>query len=396
MHISHNTTFQTFIAELTETVLAKTFLQLTLGNKRPHNNEWKNLLVKPVVIKQQWKLQLVYRYPTNDVTKNETPEKGIEIIQQALQSRFYNADLFTSLGDIHFFSTPEGKAKIVRKAATKAAESVVLEHDRPKQRWVSAEGNRYLQALGVSSADGKVKKEMQDKYRQINHYIGIIDGIVKDMGFGNGLTVTDMGSGKGYLTFALYDYLTTHLNITATVTGIELRPALVEQCNQLAKDCGFAGLEFKEGAIDQFPSEHTDLLIALHACDTATDDAIFSGIQSGAKVIVVAPCCHKEIRKQLAPDNILQQITKHGILAERQAEMLTDSLRALYMESAGYKTKVFEFIATEHTPKNVLIVGVKSDASLSKEQQAVYLQQAKDLQQQFGIRQQHLQALLSK
>lgn len=384
------------MAVLTETVSAKTFLQLTLGNKRPHNNEWKNLLVKPVVIKQQWKLQLVFRYPTNDVTKNETPEKGIEIIQHALQSRFYNADLFTSVGDIHFFSTPGGKAKIVRKNATKATESLVLEHDRPKKRWVSAEGNRYLQALGVSSADGRVKKDMQDKYRQINHYIGIIDGIVKDLGFGNGLTVTDMGSGKGYLTFALYDYLTTHLNITATVTGIELRPLLVEQCNQLAKDCGFAGLHFKEGAIDQFPSEHTDLLIALHACDTATDDAIFSGIQSGAKVIVVAPCCHKEIRKQMAPDNILQHITKHGILAERQAEMLTDSLRALYLESAGYKTKVFEFIATEHTPKNVLIVGVKSDLVLSKEQQAAYLQQATALQQQFGIRQQHLQNLLSQ
>jgi SAM-dependent methyltransferase len=233
---------------------------------------------------------------------------------------------------------------------------------------------------------------MQDKFKQINKYVEIIDGILKSVEKDDALSVVDMGSGKGYLTFALYDYLKSRQNGQIKVTGVEFRPDLVEKCNKIATDSGFDGLSFIKGTIEKAKLPGFDMLIALHACDTATDEAIFRGIKSKAPVIVCAPCCHKQIRKQLKPDNILKEITRHGILEERQAEMLTDTIRALILEAYGYKTRVFEFIATEHTPKNVLISGTSNNPT-TKPNQAV-LERVKLLKAQFGVEQHHLEKLL--
>jgi hypothetical protein len=169
-----------------------------------------------------------------------------------------------------------------------------------------------------------------------------------------------MGSGKGYLTFALYDYLTNTLGKKPVMTGVEFREDLVKSCNLIAEKSKFDQLNFIAGTIEEVELKGIDILIALHACDTATDDAIYRGITAGASLIVCAPCCHKQIRKEMNVTNELHSLVKFGILKERQAEIITDTIRALILEAYGYKTKVFEFISTEHTPKNVMIVGRKT------------------------------------
>ncbi|MFA5419003.1 MAG: SAM-dependent methyltransferase, partial [Bacteroidales bacterium] len=172
--------------------------------------------------------------------------------------------------------------------------------------FISPEKNLYLQLLGVTTVDGKVKKGMEDKFRQINKYVEVVSHVVQQANLTAGFTVADMGSGKGYLTFALYDYLTNIMLLAPEVAGVELRPNLVAQCNGISKKSGFEKLKFIQGSIEKTVLPEIDLLIALHACDTATDEAIFRGIRHKAKVIITAPCCHKQIRRQMNPDNATQ------------------------------------------------------------------------------------------
>ncbi len=219
----------------------------------------------------------------------------------------------------------------------------------------------------------------------------IIDGVLTNAEVKPGFSTVDMGSGKGYLTFALYDHLQTK-NIDAKVSGIELREDLVNKCNHIAGLSKYSGLHFHKGSIKDTLSENVDMLIALHACDTATDDAIYKGIKAGAGIIICAPCCHKQIRKQIAPTNSLKYITKHGILLERQAEMVTDTIRALLLEAHGYKTSVFDFIEEEHTPKNVLIVGIKRERSGQLYQEN--MDRVSSLKELFGIREHYLEKLI--
>lgn len=258
---------------------------------------------------------------------------------------------------------------------------------------ITTANNIYLRELGVITADWKVKNSMQDKYRQINKYIEIIDGILRNTNLDNTLNIVDMGAGKGYLTFALYDYLHNVLKKTATVIGVELRKELVTDCNAIAQKSDFNNLSFKAGTIKQVELPDTDMLIALHACDTATDDAIFRGINADAKIIICAPCCHKQVRKQMNPTDDLNLITQFGILKERQAELLTDGIRALLLEAYGYKTKVFEFIATEHTPKNVLIVAVKHKNSKIPDYKI--LEKIENIKKIHGIEYHYLEKLLA-
>lgn len=364
-------------------------VKLTLGGKRDKQDDLKNVFVKPVLLRSGNKASFVYRHNTNDITKNFDIKKAATIISQLLQQDFFNADLFTTANDYQLLQQNE-KTKIVTKPASHSAAN--MQHDKQKQRIIKTGNKVYLHKLGITTAEGTVKKEMQDKYKQINRYVEIIEGIIKDIDFGNDINVADMGSGKGYLTFALYDYLSSTLKLNAAVTGIEMREDLINTCNQIATASHFSRLHFKKGTIADTVLPSVDMLIALHACDTATDDAIYKGIEANAKVIIVAPCCHKQIRKQMKPANVLSAITKHGILLERQAEMVTDTIRALLLEAKGYKTKVFEFINTEHTPKNVMIVGVKTANAFNKEE---YLEKVKALKDLFNIEQHYLEKLLS-
>jgi hypothetical protein len=218
------------------------------------------------------------------------------------------------------------------------------------------------------------------------------------------LNVLDMGSGKGYLTFAAYDHL-AHSSISKAgeaeplrrgvrMTGIEARRELVDLCNGVAQAGGFEGLSFVQGQISDHEFESpVDILIALHACDTATDDALYAGIAAKASIIIAAPCCHKEVRRKMHSPELLAGILKHGVMAERTAETVTDGLRALLLEASGYKAKLFEFVPTEHTPKNNMLVGTRSaDRSAALRAR----EQADELIRNFGITDQRLNDLLPR
>ena len=378
--------FQTIIAAAENT----TFQKITIGNRKDKSSVLQNVFIKPVLIKEKYMLSFVYRNLTNDITKNFEIQESIKQIKILLSDNFFNADVYTTTETIYYSATKEGKEKIAKKINEAKITAPALVHDKIKNRLIST-NSFYLKELGLTTAEGKLKKEMQHKFKQINRYVEIIEGILKDTNIENNFSIVDMGSGKGYLTFALYDYLQTK-NKEIKVTGIELRKDLVLKCNKIAEQSNYRGLHFTKSSIQQTDLPFVDMLIALHACDTATDDAIAKGIKANATFIICAPCCHKQIRQQMAPTNALQYITKHGILMERQAEMVTDTIRALMLEAHGYKTKVFDFIEEEDTPKNVLIVGTKSNFS-----QKIYdenILKIKELKILFGIKEHYLETVV--
>lgn len=369
------------------------FIKISLGNYKGSVNELKNIYVRLVEIKREDMLSLTYRYKTRDVVKNFSAAEGLQLIVDHIVNGFAVTTLFTREMDFSVEQDSNGEYR-ARKKAPSLQSPLSTNHNKEKKRLVSAAEKNYLYELKLTDENGLVFKNAQDKYKQINQYIALLSPMLKELKSGDLQHVADMGSGKGYLTFALYDYLHHVLKLETKVTGIEYREDLVELCNGIALNSGFKDLSFVQGTIQDYPAESIDLLIALHACDTATDDAIFKGIQSGAKLIVVAPCCHKQIRREMSSakkKNELDFLLKHGIFLERQAEMVTDGIRALIMEYFGYKTKIMEFISDAHTPKNILVVGVKKNEN--EVDKAAVLKKIQDTKKYFGIGYHHLERL---
>lgn len=379
---------------LARSIADSSFIKVSLGNYQGNDKELKNVYVRRLIIKRVEMLSFTYRYKTRDVIKNLSVKDGLRMIGHFMSNDFRICTFFTTDKEVIFEYDKKGGIAM-REKANVVAKVAVLAHDKEKKRLIKPADKSYLHLLKITDEGGTVYKNAQDKYKQINQYIALLEPMIKSMKEGGHKQVVDMGSGKGYLTFALYDYLVNTLKMEVTVTGVEYRQDLVDLCNQIAVSSGFSGLYFVQGTIEAYNAEGIDLLIALHACDTATDDAIFKGIEASAELIVVAPCCHKQIRREMEKGGVkneLDFLTKHGIFLERQAEMVTDGLRSLMLEYSGYKTKVFEFISDVHTPKNVLVVGVK--AKLSPADQAGILEKIKATKNYFGIGYHHLEKLL--
>lgn len=332
-------------------------LKLTLGRYRGEEPTLKNLFIRPVHLKKGPHLSFVWRHETNDVTKNHPTATAGSIIEPLIGSAFLDAHLFTEKETLQLECHPRGKPRLTRSApANEIAKNGATSHDQSKSRPIPPTAP-WLKTLGVTNAAGRPAEGMAAKFRQIEKFAEIVQHLLAETSLAAPLDVVDMGCGKGYLTFAL----ATVLGPKANIRGIELRSELVDFCNRTAQEQGFApGLEFVAGTIASTPISNLDILIALHACDTATDDALARGIESGATLMLVAPCCQKELRRQLRPPAVLAGALRHGIFQERQTEFVTDALRAELLEWAGYKTKAFEFISTEHTAKNVMISAVKS------------------------------------
>lgn len=232
---------------------------------------------------------------------------------------------------------------------------------------------------------------MQHKFKQICKYVEIVESLLKPMRFEGKVNIADMGAGKGYLTFALHELLTQRMNMEVDIKGVEIRPDLVQKINEIIRSSQLVGLEFVEGAINTFRPENLDVLIALHACNTATDDAIASGIKAGTQLILCAPCCHKQIRQEMERSGKVSPITQYGIFLERQAVMITDTIRALIMEYHGYKTQIMEFVEMEHTPKNILLVGRRVEKPIDR---AAIASKISSLKQEYGIEQHYLETAL--
>jgi len=241
----------------------------------------------------------------------------------------------------------------------------------------------------VTASNGMVREGMAAKFRQINRFVELLAPLLQEapLPVDRAVEVADMGCGKGYLTFATWQHLHDAAKTPAHVRGIELRPELVDLCNRIARGGDCEGLEFAAGAIADMTAAPVDVLIALHACDTATDDAIARGIAAQAAVIVVAPCCHKELSAQLTAPPVLAPALRHGIFHERQAEFVTDALRTLLLEWAGYDTRAFEFISTEHTAKNLMIAAVRRALEDNREAAAA---RVREFARFYGVHRQQL------
>ncbi len=278
-----------------------------------------------------------------------------------------------------------------------------LNHDRKKNVLINMD-SAFLKALKVTTVEGKPRSGMTDKYKQINKFVEIIDNLMtKVIASTNKLNIVDMGCGMGYLTFSMHEHFSKSYN--TTTTGVEARDSLVLQTNKVAASLGppfTSQLHFVKGTISEYDIERSgtmheavNVLVALHACNTATDDAIQSGINNNFDVIITAPCCHKEIRPQLDAGytdsaQAYTSLLRHNIYRERTAEMLTDSIRALVLEDAGYDVTVFEFIGGEHTAKNVMITAMKRDGYTKSDNNEKGKLAVMNLMKQFGITKQSL------
>lgn len=381
-----------FVEKLQLFIENKELIKLTLAGKKDQLSDLKKLIITAVELKKGYCLNFVYRHNTKDITKNYDITEGIGLITNALENDFLNAELFSINENSSINILPNGKAKLKTTASTLQT-PVTFTHDKAKERLINPHENVYLRELCITNVNWEVRREMSDKYKQINQYIELLAPNLTELSAIENLHVVDMGSGKGYLTFALHDYLTNKLKLNVKTTGVEFREDLVNTCNSISQKSGFESLNFVKGTIEKTELDKINLLIALHACDTATDDAIYRGIKSGAELIVCAPCCHKQIRKAMNVSNELTNITRFGILKERQAEIITDTIRAMILEANGYKTNVFEFVSLEHTPKNVMIVGRKtSDKKIDKEQ---ILNNIVAIKKLYGIEKHYLETLLN-
>jgi hypothetical protein len=389
--VMSNTQLNTFFDKLQTSIDTKTIVKVLLTNKKDKTSDLKKLIITAIELKQGYSLNIVYRHNTKDITKNYEVAQGIELIRKSLENDFHNAELVATMENTTYVILPNGKPKL-KTTPSQSIISTPLAHNRIKERLIETHQNIYLRELNITNTNWEVRREMSDKFKQINQYIELLAPEIKELNLPENYHVADMGSGKGYLTFALYDFLTNNLHHKVKMSGVEYREELVTICNEIAYKANFKKLNFKQGTIETTELEKIDILIALHACDTATDDAIYRGIANNAALIVCAPCCHKQIRKSFNVTNELKEVTKFGILKERQAEIITDTIRALLLEAYGYKTKVFEFISLEHTPKNVMIVGRKTRKSNPDKDKILANIQA--IKQTFGIEKHYLETLL--
>jgi SAM-dependent methyltransferase len=380
-----------FVTELVKSLDQETFVKLTLGNYKGSDEHLQKILVRLVETKKRIRLFFLYRYDTRDTAKNYEIADGIKILREILGRDFFAGHLFTTQNDLQLEIGKKGKSRLnVAKATFRSRPQ--LRHDREKVRFVDPH-SFYLQALGITTDRGEIRDKQQDKWKQINKFVEILAGLFENSELRNrqSIKMVDMGCGKGYLTFAAYDYFKNIRGLNVKVTGVDTKAELVALCNDIARTCEFHDLEFVNGWIGTFELPQTDILIALHACNTATDDAIYKGIRAGADLIVVAPCCHQEIRPQIEPPDFMSGILRHGIMLERTAETLTDGLRALLLERSGYAAKLFEFIATEHTPKNNMLVGTKTPNAAGIDTAATQIEALKKF---YGIKEQRLESLL--
>ena len=378
-----------FLSCVNESAGQCTLVKLTLSKPANKHDELRNIYVKPVLIKEKRLFAFTYHYERRDEVKNYDIAQMLDILKEMLPVRFLNAVLFTVNEDVTLLVSSKGKATIQTKKVQECREQN-LEHDKQKARLINP-ANPWWYQLGLTTREGKVTADMQHKFKQIYKYAEIVESLIKPMKFESTVHIADMGAGKGYLTFALYELLTQKLNMDVDIKGVEIRSDLVLKINEIINSNRLKGLEFVESSIQDFHPEKLDVLIALHACNTATDDAIASGIRAGAGLIVCAPCCHKQIRQEMERSGKVDAITRYGIFLERQAVMITDTIRALILEYFGYKTQVMEFIEMEHTPKNVLLVGRKISKNTKD---PIIMQQIADLKTQYGIEQHYLEKML--
>lgn len=315
----------------------------------------RRLRVRPVVIRKQPVLQWTLQFDRGETHENLDHNDSLHRLTRALESDYRQAVVTTTEAEVHYRRDRQGRVKLSEKA--RARPQPVLAHDRQKA-YLIPDGTPcpFLIDQGVMAPDGRVRAAMMHKFRQINRFLEFVEDIYGDLPTEGTLIVQDYGCGKSYLTFAIHHLLANVHVRDVEIVGLDHNPQVIETCCRTAERLGLDGLSFRASRIadEETETKPLHLAVALHACDTATDDALIDAAGRTASVILAAPCCQHEVAARLAVDAV-PAVTAHGILKERLAALATDALRAAALEAAGYRTQVLEFIETEHTPKNLLI-----------------------------------------
>ena len=302
--------------------------------------------------------------------ENVKPAELEEALHALLELGYRQLNSYSDSEQMEMKISKKGKVLLNRRKQEGASAKAAPASHNTEKNYILKEGSIIppLVDLGIFTPDGRVVKSMYDKYRQINRFIEIVDDAVSNWEEGKELTIVDFGCGKSYLTFILYYYFVELRHLPVTMIGLDLKADVIEHCNQVAKKYGYDRLRFEMGDINGFRYEGAiDMVITLHACDTATDFALYNAIQWNTKMIFSVPCCQHELNAQIKTDE-LSVLTKYGIIKERVAALLTDGIRGSLLEACGYKTQLLEFVDLTHSPKNILIRAVKSNVSAKKKQ----------------------------
>ncbi|MFJ8237746.1 class I SAM-dependent methyltransferase [Ureibacillus sp. NPDC094379] len=349
----------------------KQLVNATISQPRQKSNEVKRIKLKPIELKGVYHIQIEYQYERILKHENVILENFPDAFDQFLEG-FRQIHAQFSQESIHIQLSKKNKV-LWKSEKGKMSKPVDLSHNRKKKYLLDdATPYPFLIRLGVQTEEGKVKKQKYDKFKQINRFVEFIDDALIHLPQDREIRILDFGSGKSYLTFALYHYLKIEKGLNIRVTGLDLKKEVIEECNQIAKDLQYEDLEFLVGDINDYNDETSvDMVVTLHACDVATDMALARAVRWGAKVILSVPCCQHELNRQLnAPS--LEVMTQHGLIKERFASLATDSIRSEILKLVGYETQLLEFIDIEHTPKNILIRAYYTGKKPSNEQLARY------------------------
>lgn len=343
-------------------------VRVIISGKRSKDAEVDKVKIRPVKIKENLEFQITQYVGKKVLHSNLSGEEAVSFVMIKLEKDFKQCQVETVDSDISVLVSKKGKVTISRKNKKTPVKQNDLSHNRAK-KYLLEPGKPvdFLVDLGVMTNEGKIVNSKYDKFRQINRFLEFINDILPELDKNKELTIIDFGCGKSYLTFAMYYFLKELNGYDINVIGLDLKADVIENCNQLAKKYGYEKLEFIMGDIADFSgTDKADMVVTLHACDTATDFALEKAVKWGAKVIMSVPCCQHEVNAQISSKE-LEPILKYGILKERFSAIVTDAIRAEILESNGYDTQILEFIDMEHTPKNLLIRGVKKGTKGKKE-----------------------------
>lgn len=352
------------------------------------------LTIRPIELRGERHYQWAARSSGQETHENLSPTETVSKANALFASIFAEGYLFTSQADFAARMNRKGKLKITESRPTKSRPASTASHNRTKQYLLPENTpSPFLTEIGVMTPAGKVKANRYKKFRQINRFLELVNDVVPHLPSEGILKVVDFGCGKSYLTFALHYLLREIHKRDVRIVGLDRKSSVVRDCQAIAERLNCVGLEFREGDIWNHQEERIHLAVSLHACDTATDDALAKAITWEADAILAVPCCQHEIAAKL-PSKILASVQQHGILKDRLAAIFTDSLRAAALESLGYKTRVVEFIDMEHTAKNVLIRAIRRDnwAANTGETEREY----QKLKAEVGIETFHLDQALEK
>lgn len=344
----------------------------TISQPRSKSNDLRRVKLKPVLLKETYHIQFEYQYERVMKHKNLQRDEAMQELVALLDS-FRQGQFQLKSSDVQFQLSK--KFKVTFKERQTTAKQVQLTHNREKQYVLPLhEPVPFLIRLGVQSEDGNVKRQKYDKFKQINRFLEFIEDSIKHLPTDRTIRILDFGSGKSYLTFALYHFLHEMKGYDVHITGLDLKKEVIEECAGIARDLGYERLEFLVGDINEYEGESAvDMVVTLHACDVATDMALARAVRWGAQVILSVPCCQKELNRQLDAKS-LDVMLQHGLIKERFASLATDSIRAELLGFVGYEAQLLEFIDMEHTPKNILIRAFLTNREASAEERARYME----------------------